>query len=875
LCCVESVDSVGASPKLRPPSPRLAGSSVTLVAVTRERLKQGIWHFFAAVCSPTCPVVFFLDDLQWADPASLDLLSSLIVDRIPGLLIVGACRDDELDPTTSHLSVLLREVESMKATIVQVVVSNVGHTGLSSMLLDSPFHMIGSKAQALSHLLLEKTNGNMLFVLFLLNFLRHQGLVYPSDRSWTFDCEENIQNILGKVIHARSLVDFGIRVQSKLTREVLAVASCLGAEFTERLLTSAIEVPVEASLRILEHSGLLKKPKTQSGTWRFVHNQIHQSAYALIPRVKREKVHLRIGRNLWRALSEVELDLHANVVVTQLLLGADLVNDRKEREQLAILLLRAGESAAKSSSHVTAEEYICHGMRLLEARHWRDQYTLSLRLFNAAAEVEYCIGNFSRMDGLLEAILTNARTKNDMVRAFTTQIYALGSRNEPTRAIEVGIKTLKECFGESLPSKPSPVVVFVELMKTKRMLRRLSDDDILSLHSMVDSKKLDSMRIMCLLWVYAMISNPSTAPVLTLRMVQHSLQFGMSGMSGTAFAYYGMLLSAFLDDVDAGIRYGKVGLRIIERFGAIEHLARVSNVVHGYSLPYREPLRDQLRPMLLAHRIGLGAGDIQVSIMATAFYGAVALHSSAPLSELSQELTSFIRLSEAYQQTTTTPPLRQAAQFVECMIGGCSNASILNGSFMSWGSALMEAKHSGITAWTQNMWLLRLMLASYFGNVEEAEIAYKTLARFGMTSFTCFMKAAAWLHGGIAAIEMSYRQNRRRRINQARRNLRQLTKLSGYSKHNYGSKASLLAAELAVAQGDFHQGKLLYEESISLAKVARLWCDAALGCERLSRALKNRSRSDQSIAYDEAIYFYDAWGATAKAAELRKNRERS
>jgi hypothetical protein len=279
--------------------------------------------------------------------------------------------------------------------------------------------------------------------------------------------------------------------------------------------------------------------------------------------------------------------------------------------------------------------------------------------------------------------------------------------------------------------------------------------------------------------------------------------------------------------------------------------------------------------MLLGHRVGLGAGDIQLSIMASAFYGVVALHSSVSLPELSQELSSFIRLSEAYKQTTTTAPLLQAAQFVQCMRGGCATPSILSGSYMDWESALAEAKGSGITAWSQNIWLLKLMLASYFGTFEEAETASQALARLGMITFTCFMKAAAWLHGGIAAIEMSCRGIRRRGINQARRNLRRLTKLSGYSRLNYGSKASLLAAELAIARGNFHQGKTLYEESISLAKEASLWSDAALACERLSRAYKNRSRSDQLVAYDEAIHFYDAWGATAKAAELRKNQEQA
>jgi predicted ATPase len=538
--------------------------------LARERLQLGLRRFFSATCSPDHPVVLFLDDLQWAEPASLDLLASLFTDRIPGLVLVGACRDNEVDPA-SYLCVILRELEARHVTITQVIVSNVGQSALASALAES-FEIV-DKAEALARILYERTAGNVFFVTQLVHFLVSEGVLYKQkgSRLWTFDSDLRVREaVRAAATDVVSLLANVIRKQDREVQDTLMVASCLGAEFSELALRTAVAFDVEGSLQVAQKMALLKRSSHDRQTWRFVHDRIQESAYSLIPLHEREQIHLEIGRKLWSSMSEADLDAHAHVVVKQLRLGVRLMTNPAERELLSALLLRAGEMAATASAHVTAQEYVSLGIELLDTRHWRDQYSLSLALFNAASEIEYCLANFERMDALVEVIMENARGTKDKIRAQTARIYSLGSRNQLEKAIDVGLETLKNFLGETIPSRPSAVSIVVELWKTKRLLRQHSDASIMSLPAMDEFKTLSSIRIMCLLLMYGVLGRPNLTPIVAMRIVQLSLRHGLCGMSGTGFAFYGMILTQFFNDVETGIRYSTVALRIVERFDAME-----------------------------------------------------------------------------------------------------------------------------------------------------------------------------------------------------------------------------------------------------------------------------------------------------------------
>jgi tetratricopeptide (TPR) repeat protein len=206
------------------------------------------------------------------------------------------------------------------------------------------------------------------------------------------------------------------------------------------------------------------------------------------------------------------------------------------------------------------------------------------------------------------------------------------------------------------------------------------------------------------------------------------------------------------------------------------------------------------------------------------------------------------------------------------MRGACRNPSILDGEALDLDQATKEAAETKNTTVITMLLLLRLLVASFFRQFDDVEKFGKELAKLRMDSFTCYCKAAVWLHEGISLVELSHYQQRRRRLGIAKKHLKNLMKLCAFSRHNYGNKVSLLEAEISVAEGKFHQALLKYEDAISQAKESKQWSEVGLAAERVASALRRRNRMDEARTYlDHAASAYERWGATAKVLEIRSS----
>jgi len=451
-------------------------------------------------------------------------------------------------------------------------------------------------------------------------------------------------------------------------------------------------------------------------------------------------------------------------------------------------------------------------------------------------------------------------------------VYSMGSRNDLQKAIDRGFEVLRE-FGEPFSSKPSVFSIIVELRKTKKMLRRLSDDGILSLPKMRDPEKLSAMRIMNLLFTYTLTGRPMYAPLVAMRLVQTTVTFGMSRMASVAFSSFAvMLVCPAFDDVALGIRYAKVALRVLDKTQAKEWLPRTYSAVYGFCLTAVEPMRDQLQPLLVSHRVGL-SGDIEFSMLSAALYTGLALNSSAPLPQLLEDSTAFLGLMKFHKQTNMIHTIRPNMQFVMNMMGQCDDPLGLSGEAMDFDEALKEAIESQNAMITSLILLNKLMLLSYFQQYEAAEEVSIEMLKHNRESFGRFTRAAYWLSEGLVSIALSDK-HRCRRIGVGRRNLRRLKKLASFSKCNNLNKVLLLEAEIAAVSGRFHQSLPKYDQSIEFAMKEKLWSEAGLAAECAARRLERRGRRGEARAYLEtAVAAYEAWGAHAKVVDVRRKLE--
>jgi predicted ATPase len=411
-------------------------------------------RFLCAFARPEHPLALFLDDLQWLDAATLELLERLITDPDRRhLMLVGAYRDNEM--SSSHP--LLRTLEAIRkagAQVQDIVLAPLRLHDISGLVADA-MHCEVERVRPLAQQVPEKTGGNPFFAIQFFTALADEGLLWfdPATRTWQWD----IDRIRAKS-YTDNVVDFMVGKLTRLsaaTQEALKQLACLGnvgEVATLALVHGETEETIHAALWEAVRAGLILE---QESTYRFLHERIQQAAYSLIPEENRAEVHLGIGRVLLVSMMEEQLAEHLFDVANQLNRGATLLIDRQEKAQMATIDLRAGRKANASAAYTSACAYFSAGMALLDERDWSSQCELMFSLWLERAECEFLAGNFDTAEQLIAKLLQRGVSKVDQAAIYHLKIQLHEVKGEYPQAVASGLACLK-LFDIDLPTHTPP-----------------------------------------------------------------------------------------------------------------------------------------------------------------------------------------------------------------------------------------------------------------------------------------------------------------------------------------------------------------------------------------------------------------------------------
>ncbi len=358
-----------------------------------NRFQLVIQNFVGAVARPEHPLVIFLDDLQWADPATLSLLEPLLVSReIPALFLMGAFRSNEVD--AGHL--LTRTLGKLAVAGVELRRVTLGPLALPDLtqLIRDTLRGELPTAEPLAQLVLAKTGGNPFFVIQFLKTLKDEGFLrfdYAQGR-WTYEL-----SAIAAAPLTDNVIDLMTRKLQRLSpkaQRVLSLAACIGNQFDLPTLALVSEQTPEAvandlheaikeglllpavSERELQTEDHLKFPVSNFQAYSFLHDRVQQAAYALIPQARKRPVHLAVGRLLLQQPDLLDQKLFD--IVHHLNLGSELLSEETERDALARLNLSAGQKARSATAYEAALGYLQAGQSLLTDRHWQAAYESGL-----------------------------------------------------------------------------------------------------------------------------------------------------------------------------------------------------------------------------------------------------------------------------------------------------------------------------------------------------------------------------------------------------------------------------------------------------------------------------------------------------------------
>jgi len=307
------------------------------------------------------PLALFLDDLQWLDAATLDLLEHLVThSEVRHLLLVGAYRDNEVGPA-HPLMRTLEAIRKARARVQEIVLAPLGLDDVCQLVADA-LHCEPELAQPLAQLVQQKTGGNPFFAIQFFKALAEEGLlafdtVAPA---WKWDINRiRAKNYTDNVV---DLMAGKLRRFSSTTQEALKQLACLGniaPTATLALVHGKTEDAIHVALWEAVHAGLVFR---EDSAYKFVHDRIQQAAYCLIPDEHRADIHLHIGRVLLASMTADQLAEHLFDVANQLNRGAARLIDRDEKAQVVTIDLRAGRKAKASAAYTSACVYLAAGM---------------------------------------------------------------------------------------------------------------------------------------------------------------------------------------------------------------------------------------------------------------------------------------------------------------------------------------------------------------------------------------------------------------------------------------------------------------------------------------------------------------------------------
>lgn len=854
-----------------------------VIGLGEERARQGdspkrmrfafvFRKFVRAICSPQRPLVILLDDIDYADQSSLDLLSTLIPEASnEGIMFIASCKDAQSESPVSNL---FGTLEKANVLVTKIKLLNLNDETVNSIVADI-LELPASQTKHLSDFIYQETMGNIHFLLAFLCTLQEKSLLRFDDENmrWVVS-EKGIYEEMESCNVGQLIMERMATQHSQSLLEVLKVAACLGSTLDNLMLDRVFGTCVARHLFLGSECGFLVYD-TQLEQYSFAHDTVQNAAYSLIPKDERPFFHLSIGRKLRRNLRADHFDKNIFVIMNQFRLGADCIRNAQEKYDVAVLSLETGEKAVSASSFPTASLYLDLGIQLLGASAWNDHYELSLALYNTAAEVNYCTADFERVSMLHSAVLHHGRSFRDKLRAYESDVCTLGATDRMEQAIESGLNVLKELH-EPVPANPTARQVHREYRRLKRITDAKSNESLLRLPLMKDPDKLEAVKMMNLVFLYAHLCRPQLSGILTMRMMRLTLDSGLSAMTSSVFVLYGMLLcSSSAGDANEGYRFGCLGLSLLEKFAVVglAWLPRVFAGQYACISPWKRPFRESQDPLKQSVTIGLEFGDIEYSMLNANLYCFTLLEEGRPLPFIQSEIQNFRDIMILQKQESALALIQPFSLFIDNLMGQKHDLVSASGQ--------LRYDRMTILARTGQLNSMHSFAINFHGTVMaylfgDYDIAYQLifdchnifqhpLAGFDKCSVAYWTSLVC-----LALAATSVGKKRSTYLFQSRRYTKMLKSWVLDSPHNVLAGLSLIEAEVASITGKSKQAFAKYLVAISVAKGEALLKEECIVNERIGRHfLRLNDFTGATPFLQRSCELYLEWGSKTKANHLK------
>ena len=856
----------------QPPVPEVGATEA------QNRFNRVFQQFIRVFCAKEHPLVIFLDDLQWIDSATIQLIELMLLDeQTQSLFLIGAYRDNEVSPT-HPLVLMLEGLRHQGAVFEEIVLAPLTLEPLAQLTAET-LHQDTNTVRRLAELVLRKTGGNPFFVGEFLQLLYSENLLSfnTENLSWQWDIAQiEAQNITDNVVE---LLVLKLKKLPENTQQLLQLAACIGAEFDlETLAIVFKQSPKTVSQDLLAaiQSGLIHPLSELDENlliqeYKFLHDRVQQAAYALIDELQKQGVHLQIGRNLLEKSSLERITERLFEIVDHLNHGIALATDQAERDEIAKLNLQACQKAKAAIAYSVAKSYLAIGRAWLAASSWQTDYELTLKLYSETTEVAYLCGELEQVEHWAGIVLQQAKTILDKAKIYEVKIQTCIAQKKLLEAIKIGLQALK-LLGVALPESPTKLDIQRQLEETKAFWYGKNIEYLSNLPVMTDAKKLAAMRLLSSLFSATFIAAPALLLLTVCKQVNLSIKHGNVSFSAFVYASYGTILNGVVQDIESAYQFGSLALSLVERLNADSINYRTFNLVAATVLHGKIHVRETITLFQASYQNAIENGDLEWAGYAAHNKCLYSYFNGSGLTELEREIKTISNAIARLKQETALTWCQTHRQVVlnllEQVENPCRLQSVAYNEEKLLPLSLAANDRTGLHIFYIHKLILCYLFRQFTQAVENAVQAEQYLD--GATGWITTPVLHFYDSLARLAVHPFVRHSEQKHL------LLKVTsnqeKMQIWARHapmNHLHKFYLVEAEKARVLGQFLEAEELYEQAIQGARDNGYIQEEALVYELAAKHYLARGREKFAQLYmKESHYCYERWGAIAKVKDL-------
>lgn len=843
----------------------------------QDRLNLAFIKLIQVFCKAEHPLVFFLDDLQWIDTASLNLLENLIKsDEIKYFYFIGAYRNNEVDnfhPLAKSLDKLTQDNVSLN----KITLTPLSQSAIENLISDT-VHRDINEVLDLADIVIAKTEGNPFFVIQFLMTLYQEHLVKfdPDKRVWRWDIQKiKQQNITDNVIE---LMIIKLNKLPVTTQHFLSLAACLGHQVDLQTLSIVSEKGLKdvysELLPAVKEAYLLPISKQElssenliesiliSYQFKFLHDRVQQAAYALTSCEEQLVYNLKIAQSLLENLSHEDKE-HRLFEIVDHLNNAEKLIPIAAKEQWKKLNFRAAIKAKQAAAYENALYYLKKAMSALSEQDWEANYSETLNFYRERIELEFLNGDFETSQTIFREVLPHINTGLEKCEFYITPISQLIFLSNFREAIVLAKEALQHIDidipieGDHLKEQ-----ILAEKAKFEITLGGRALSELINLPELTDQKIKLALAILNKVSTSAIFLDRSLYEYLVLKRINFCLNYGNDRLSCGSYASYGIAACGFWDQYVQGAESCDLSVKLSEKYNDPK-LKTIAKAIQGFTLPWVKHYKYSIPLQEESIELGISSGELQYGMQNVHFKLSNLFLSGAPLEKLAEEAQKSYHMSLKYKFQIGYTIIEAYLLFINNLLGLTKNRSsfYINDSLNE--EALVKLYTDHKIKYAETTFNLLKAIAFYlYGDMDNALAAIQKIP--GSTAFlpgVVLVAQYTFYHALILCAKMSSPEDRERVEND-------LARLEIWKQNcpaNFESLYNLVKAEIARLDNKIDEAVIYYSRAVKSAEENELIQQAALATELHGKfwlSLENKDLAKTLL--ERAQQYYSEWQAHAK-----------